>query len=95
MPTTGDASFAPFVPRSTPKSGEFGRALSPTSQDRPQRVADPLLLRLLQAQPHRQPDQALRQRGRQRKIAMRASEALARRRGMQRDIVETAAMPSS
>jgi hypothetical protein len=57
-------------------------------QDRAKRVAHSLLLRLVQAKPHRQPHQPLRQRGRQRQIAVRAPEAQACRRGVQRHVVK-------
>src|ERR1700722_2175544 len=44
-------------------------------QDRAEHVAYPLLLRLAQAEPHRQPDQTLRQRRRQRKLPVRPPKA--------------------
>jgi hypothetical protein len=47
-----------------------------------------LLLGFRQAQPHRQPDQPFRQRRRQRQLAMRPPEALARGRRMQRDVMK-------
>ena len=66
MPTVAgvEGSYAPFVPRSTPKNGEFGRALAGAPcklffDGSAQYLTDPLLLSFAEAEPHRKSDQTL------------------------------------